>query len=572
MKLKSFSITNYRSITRAEKVTLSDYSILLGANNEGKSNILDALALAMNILINWQQEFSLKQGGMMLGGHEYKKLCSECNFNWKVDHPIEKQNKSKAQSTSIGLEFELDEEETKEFKVEIRSKLNEILPILLSFTKYQIKVTVNKPGRGQISLNKKSHSIAKFISKRIRFEYIPATRTTEAAQEVIDKLVEKELCKLENQPEYKQAIKTLEDLQRPFLDKLGKAMQGTISNLLPNVKTINLEIQSEARSKALLKDVDIVIGDGHLTKLERKGAGVTSLVALALIKHSLDQDSCGLTTILAIEEPETHLHSLAIRKLRIALENMSGKNQIVLTTHSPLLVNRRKLSNISIVSRSKVELGCRISRIREVLGVCLSDNLKNAEVVLLVEGSNDKKSLASILPALDKEIGKALSSGTFAIVDLGGVCKLSSQTLQYLNGSCQVLCFIDNDVAAKKASSMAQEEASLQDRDIFHCNVPGMAESEMEDLFNQKVYCEGFEKEFGVVLKKKVKGKKREGKWSIYMEQLFRDQGRAWVSVKAKAFLASCASEKPAEIVHSELRGPLSNLIGGIKARLSIDP
>ncbi len=50
MKLLSFSITNFRSITNAHKVILHDYSILVGKNNEGKSNILKALNIAIKIL------------------------------------------------------------------------------------------------------------------------------------------------------------------------------------------------------------------------------------------------------------------------------------------------------------------------------------------------------------------------------------------------------------------------------------------------------------------------------------------------------------------------------------------
>ena len=50
MKLVSFSVTNYRSITKAHKIAIGQYTVLLGKNNEGKSNISNALNCAMNIL------------------------------------------------------------------------------------------------------------------------------------------------------------------------------------------------------------------------------------------------------------------------------------------------------------------------------------------------------------------------------------------------------------------------------------------------------------------------------------------------------------------------------------------
>ena len=51
MKLKSFSVTNFRSITKAHHVNLSNTAtILVGKNNEGKSNLLKALSIAMEVM------------------------------------------------------------------------------------------------------------------------------------------------------------------------------------------------------------------------------------------------------------------------------------------------------------------------------------------------------------------------------------------------------------------------------------------------------------------------------------------------------------------------------------------
>ena len=50
MKLVGFSVTNFRSITKAHKLPISDSTILVGQNNEGKSNILHALTAAMELV------------------------------------------------------------------------------------------------------------------------------------------------------------------------------------------------------------------------------------------------------------------------------------------------------------------------------------------------------------------------------------------------------------------------------------------------------------------------------------------------------------------------------------------
>lgn len=50
MKLINFSVTNFRSITKAHKIELDNVSTLVWKNNEWKSNILKALNISMNIL------------------------------------------------------------------------------------------------------------------------------------------------------------------------------------------------------------------------------------------------------------------------------------------------------------------------------------------------------------------------------------------------------------------------------------------------------------------------------------------------------------------------------------------
>ena len=50
MKLTSFSVENFRSITKANKIEVGQSTILVGPNNEGKSNILRGLTVAFNVI------------------------------------------------------------------------------------------------------------------------------------------------------------------------------------------------------------------------------------------------------------------------------------------------------------------------------------------------------------------------------------------------------------------------------------------------------------------------------------------------------------------------------------------
>ena len=126
LKLVSFSVENYRSITTARKIRLSDYSLLVGPNNEGKSNILHALTLAMNALVEWRRQIRYSPAGrvirtsLRIAPGIYRRL----GYNWETDFPVGKQKAANSEGAStIILDFELDEDEIQQFKVEIRSNL-----------------------------------------------------------------------------------------------------------------------------------------------------------------------------------------------------------------------------------------------------------------------------------------------------------------------------------------------------------------------------------------------------------------------------------------------------------------
>ena len=50
MELVSFSVSNYRRITSAYKLPIRRPTVLIGPNNEGKSNILRALVASLQFL------------------------------------------------------------------------------------------------------------------------------------------------------------------------------------------------------------------------------------------------------------------------------------------------------------------------------------------------------------------------------------------------------------------------------------------------------------------------------------------------------------------------------------------
>lgn len=535
MKLIEFSVTNFRSITKAYKIPLNDISILIGKNNEGKSNLLKALNIVMKSLRDFSEIDGRRKNFFSTSG------SNKSNFYvWQRDFPISLQEKKGSKVSIFRLEFELNDDEIIEFKKEIKSNLNSTLPI-------EIKIGVNrepiisviKKGRGSKTLNSKSKKIAEYIAKRIHFNYIPAIRTENHTMDVVEDLTSRELSKLESNPEYEKAMNTINELQIPILKELSIKIKNSLCELLPNISDVSIEFQDNKRRKAFRQQFEIIINDGNKTSLEFKGDGVKSLAAMALLKDMAIEK--GGISLVAIEEPESHLHPGAIHILRETLYSIINQNQVIISTHNPLFVDRQNISSNIIIESGKVQPARNIKEIRDTIGVKASDNLQNANYVLVVEGEEDITSLKAILSTKSEKIKKAIENHTFIIDKIGGAGNLSYKLSLLKNSLCIFHVLLDNDDAGRNANTKAQESGELDIKDVTFVNCLGMPNSELEDCFDIKVYREKIENDYGIRLN--VTEFRNNNKWSDRMKSVFQTQGKSWsdtIEAQVKENVANC--------------------------------
>jgi len=146
MKLKSFTVQKYRSIIAAKKIPTGKTTILVGPNNEGKSNILRALVTAMNILT--RERYARGATGSVR-----EALHSRRTYDWDTDFPVALQEQQPRGETIVILEFELTTAELDEFRSKIGSRLSGTLPLQVAVGPRGYKVTVHKQGRGSAALS-----------------------------------------------------------------------------------------------------------------------------------------------------------------------------------------------------------------------------------------------------------------------------------------------------------------------------------------------------------------------------------------------------------------------------------
>jgi putative ATP-dependent endonuclease of the OLD family len=504
--------------------------------------------------------------GRLVDGRVVMPLAFERVYHWERDFPLSRQERTPNGVTTFRLEFRLSEVERADFKADIGSTLNENLAIEMLVGRRDVEFRIVKSGRGATTLNRRARRIAQFIRDRVSFTYIPAVRTASTAMDIVRDMVDRELRHLELDTRYQEAIAELGRLQQPVLDSISTRISGTLRDFLPQIASVKVIASDDTRHRAIRRSIDVIVDDGTPTALERKGDGVQSLTAIGLMRGASGTKG---NLVLAIEEPESHLHPAAIHRLREVIEDISAEHQVIITTHNPLFVNRQEIARNVIVRRSKAESARRISDIRAELGVRASDNLIHAAWVLVVEGESDQVALKAILAHESTALRAALREGLLVVDHLGGSGKLPYKLSELRNALCGVHVFLDNDQAGQLAVKKALDAGLIRPPDYHLCTVPGRKYSELEDLLDPSLYAKLLDDEFGVSPRAREWASKEQ--WGMRLEAASRAAGKLLEEktvAAIKARIAALVATQPSLALTEHTRVSIEPLRGALEAKL----
>ncbi len=567
MKLISFAVKNYRSITQTSKLPLTaSATVLIGPNNEGKSNLIGALAVAMTAIRSLGLGATTRLSPRLL----WRTREGGVRYRWAQDFPVGLQETHPKGESQFDLEFQLNDLDIAEFKQDVKSDLNGTLPIRLLIGSDSFTFRVTKKGPGAAKLSKKSTAIARYLGKRIDFRHIRAIRTANEARGVVDSLVRRELTVLEADDTYRAAVKQIADLQAPILRSLSKSVRDTLKAFLPTVTSVDIRVPQQERFRALTENSEIIVDDGVPTHLEHKGDGVQSLAALSLMRYASQAGAGSRQLILAIEEPESHLHPKAIHQLRLVLADIAKQHQTILTTHCPLFVDRGEPGANIIVTDSKARQAEDVAEIRDVLGMRVADNLIHAELILVVEGETDRAILGAWLPTQSAKIASAILNNYLIIDPLVGARRLSHKLVAARDAMCATYCFLDNDSAGRDAIKAAQQDGLLSASEVTLASRVGMKESELEDLIDPTIYLAKVLTTYGVDLTVPAFGQMKP-KWSERVQSVFLTQGKIWDEATCSSIKANIVNQvvsDPSSAVPTHCRPALDALVKALERRV----
>ena len=130
-----------------------------------------------------------------------------------------------------------------------------------------------------------------------------------------------------------------------------------VRTLFPTVKTVRAQPSSASEL-----EIEVELTDRTRVRAAHISTGLLYYLAFAALPEAF-----GAVSTILLEEPENGLHPARIKQVMAVLRAFTENHQaqVVLTTHSPLVVNELRANEVSVVTRPSLEEGTQVRPIEE---------------------------------------------------------------------------------------------------------------------------------------------------------------------------------------------------------------
>ncbi|WP_422484781.1 ATP-dependent nuclease [Gudongella sp. DL1XJH-153] len=251
--------------------------------------------------------------------------------------------------------------------------------------------------------------------------------------------------------------KKLNVISKDITDILKNEMLLKSDDVNANITVSDMAASEERKLIGLLEKLDLTIVKSSSNHHGRVGLGTSNILSMAcelLLNQS--NSSNGFSSFLLIEEPEAHIHAQRQLKLIKSLQSRIDDNQqIILTTHSPILSSVISLKNIVILKDGKpfpmaeeyTKLENEDYRFLERYLDATKANLFFARSIIIVEGPSEEL----LLPTIAKLLGKSFTDYGISVVNVMSTGLRRYARIFQRKDECNILkvkvaCITDRDV------------------------------------------------------------------------------------------------------------------------------
>lgn len=434
LKITRLKIQGFRSLSSID-LPLESFSLLIGRNNAGKSNILLAIKLLLEASLRdiSSDDFyksDSDQASQAVFEAEIEgfdeRLLSLCDEKHRpriagsiVDGKMKVRRIVAREPLGVGkLEMWIPDKNEYGLPTGIENALKQILPEIIFIEAFK-DPSAEAQSKGTATLAK----ILKLIVEQVRDEISEDVETAIQAASKKFNLFEQDGQILDERP---QELKRVENRIKRHVQNMFKGSDVRLKFNLPGISELIATATVELRDR------------GPWTTLDGKGQGFQRTLYVALLQVLAEElrnqeGEVHRPFILLCEEPEVFLHPSLQRAMGDVLENISQSNQVVSATHSPLLVTPQRIENIIILRQdsppnpsatipfkpdTSIFSSPEDKQLINLLKLTNSAEFLFADYVLVVEGASDRALIESCWHVIEKnEFNEA--SKVLAIIESG---------------------------------------------------------------------------------------------------------------------------------------------------------
>jgi predicted ATP-dependent endonuclease of OLD family len=440
MRLKRIKIENFRSV-QTLKIELPQVCAIVGPNNAGKSNILEAIRRVL--AGDWGPRASSFSEDDVYLRDEDLDITIECCF----EPPIEYRKLKEGDAVQI---------ETMQFlytryKRGPQAGIRRLEQTCLDETGKQPTVMTGYAKRGTPPKFEPLIGIPQEVREAVPLIYIGTDRSLRRQlpnqQYSLLRRIFEDINEDFQDPENKIVVRDREGREREVarterLEQLLKLVMSLLktdefkrveASIKQNVlEQLGLDAEADdidlyftpMASMDFYKNLDLVIKDhGFSISATEVGEGFQNAIVLAILRAFEETKRQG--AILLIEEPEMFLHPQMQRSLYKTLRKIGETNQVIYSTHSPHFVSVPDYGDVLLVRRDeegtyviKSSLAADAKRREKFLKELDPERseLFFARRLLLVEGDTEKLSYPAYAAKLKLDLDRAGAT----IVEVGG--------------------------------------------------------------------------------------------------------------------------------------------------------
>lgn len=502
MYISELVVINFRSIEK-ETFFFTPFSILIGKNNAGKSNIIAAL------------RFLLEATNKDISQRDFHNVSDDIIFEAKIQNvegfldlsaePHRVKIKEDVKDGYLKIRriikpgpdvdklkiFNINKKEY-ELKTGIENALKQLLPEVIFIEAFQ-DPSLEAQGKSTATLGKIIKQILSRIQEKTSKQIEGAFKNADALLNIIEKEVDGKIQEVDNRTE---DIKNIEQ-------KIRKNLQHVFENI-----DVRIKIDFPKIPELMVNSRIELFDSGSWTPPNLTGQGVQRALYVALLRSLAEQlreeknieGNIKRPFLLLIEEPEIFLHPSILGTMRNAIEDISDANQVVIATHCPNMISRTNLSNVILIRKlskrdrkgTTVKLNKNNNQIKEVnekrilhlLDYQRSSKFFFADKIIVVEGSSDVVLLEAILETWSQQ---SLDSLGIAIIESWNKDVVVECTDILKDIGLDAICVLDIDFLWNGAGKICKDKTYSQFVDNFWNKAKDEGIIKKDDKGGQKI-------------------------------------------------------------------------------------